>query len=410
MFNDLSSTVAARYSTILDSLSQLQDAVASAKQNASALEGLTAKTEYQLAKGSGEDFAMVNGELVAFPVNTVLNRQYDVTKRRYENALAEARYLAFMARLSIEQRIGEKLDATSFPSSVGPVESPALWADDVCSMTGIDFEKYTEAPEPDWAKEDAGASDGKIEIPSSLLEDHNTRILLGLFNQEGVIEELSKQYIGDYVTRLENFVMYYNMEFPSHEGDDTTVLSLRDDLLRETTGCVETSPNLLYYSGRLFENDSVDSGGETFTRGWQVRACDPELGRCVNAVNAAGLGDGTSDEYALPPEEIAGSAVSFLTERTREELEPPDGGWPTSEEPEPLEYPVPPRTVYQEVELEAGSYVLSWWDSARDESGHDLAGAGADGGGCSSPDDLRLRRGSGRADHQQYAGARNRPG
>jgi hypothetical protein len=381
VFNDLSSTVALRFSTIADSLTALQDAVASAKQNASALESMNAKTEYELAKGSGEDFAMVGGQVVQFPVNTVLNRQYDVTKRRYEKALAEARYLSFMARLAIEQRIGEKLDSVSFPGSVGPVESPAGWADDVCSMTGIDFDKYKDAPLPEWAKEtdaDAGVplpvTPQPIQLPSSLLQPQFQRNLLGLFNQEGIIDDLSKQYIGDYITRLENFVMYYNTEFPSHEGDDTAVLSLRDDLLRDTTPCTTESANLLYYSGQLGENDAIDSGGETFTRGWQIRSCDPALARCLRAVDGSGLGgDSSAVAYDQPPSAIPGARVSFLTESALVEMDAPPGGWPaTSEEPPPVEEVVPPRTVYQQLELEPGSYVLSWWDSARDEDGREL--------------------------------------
>ena len=356
ILNDLQATLITRMSDLGDSITGLRTAVSDAKQNGSELDSLASQAQYEAAVASGESFYKdANGNVVEIPVNTILNRQFDVTRNRYRKALTEARYLAFLTRVAIEQRIGERLDATSFPTSTGPLESPGLWADDVCTMTGIDFEKYKDAPLPEWAKEQpSSTTTDLIPLIPEVLKPQFRRNLLALFVQEGVIDDLSKQYIGDYVARLETFVTYYNTEYPSHDGDDTTVLSLRDDLMTRDHLCSEPSPNLLYFSGELGRSaPSADESDTDTVLGWRLTSCDYQTEKCLRTID---LGEG--DAGASPP--VPGAAVSWLAEEPPK-FDNPHQGIPSDSEDEGL----PRRTVTQQLRLAPGTYVLSWWDAAR---------------------------------------------
>jgi hypothetical protein len=355
ILNDLQATLITRMSNLGDSITGLRTAVSDAKQNGSELNSLASQAQYEAAVASGESFYKdANGNVVEIPVNTILNRQFDVTRNRYRKALTEARYLAFLTRVAIEQRIGERLDAVSFPTSTGPLESPGLWADDVCHMTGIDFEKYKDAPLPEWAKEQPSTTTTDI-IPliPEVLKPQFRRNLLALFVQEGVIDDLSKQYIGDYVARLETFVTYYNTEYPSHDGDDTTVLSLRDDLMTRDHLCTEPSPNLLYFSGELGQGAPSEDAESVTVRGWRLTSCDYHAEKCLRTID---LGDGGAGASRPVP----GATVSWLAEESPK-FDNPHQGIPSDSEGEGL----PRRTVTQQLRLAPGTYVLSWWDAAR---------------------------------------------
>ncbi len=363
--NDLQSKLLTRTNDLEDSLSALKAAVAAQKQSASQIDNLTSTAQYEAAVAAGADFARdSDGNAISIPVNTVLNRQYDVTRNRYRKALAQARYLAFLSRVAIEQRLGERLDAVSFPTTTGPLESPGLWADDVCHMTGIDFSKYKDAPLPDWAKENPsmdGGTGSKIIIPPSVLDPKYRRNLLALFSQDNVIDDLSKQYIGDYVSKLESFVTYYNTEYPSHDGDDTTVLSLRDDLLTRDKQCYQPSVNLLYFSGAL-DRSALAADGSGQVLGWQTDSCDLGVQRCIRVMGSSGLA-GIID----PP--VPNAGVSVLTEEPARTVEVDAGGLADGGAHDGANVgtaqPFEPRTVNQQMHLAPGSYVLSWWDSAR---------------------------------------------
>ena len=80
-------------------------------------------------------------------------------------------------------------------TKVGPLEPPAQWADDLCSLEGID---YGALRTPLMPGSDAGVDGGE---PS-------------------VINGFANEYIGDYVQKLSDFVEYYNIQYPLHEGDD----------------------------------------------------------------------------------------------------------------------------------------------------------------------------------------------
>jgi hypothetical protein len=97
------------YKQFNDSLSSMQKATADALGNASALRQAEAKARYEMAKGLGADYYEEGGNVVELPVNTVLRREYNITRIRYQRALDQAKYLSFVARLAIEQRIGTPL-------------------------------------------------------------------------------------------------------------------------------------------------------------------------------------------------------------------------------------------------------------------------------------------------------------
>jgi hypothetical protein len=101
------------------------------------------QARYEAALGTGQDFFTVNGQVVPMPVNTVLRRQASATEQRYQAALTNAKALAYMARRAIEQRIGVPLAALT--QQVGPLDAPASWADDICSLQGVNFANLSTA-------------------------------------------------------------------------------------------------------------------------------------------------------------------------------------------------------------------------------------------------------------------------
>jgi hypothetical protein len=305
------------------------------------------KAKYKAAVAAGEDyFVDSDGQVVKIPLNTVQRRLYDITRLRYESALAEAKYLAYVARLAIEQRIGARL--STIKTKVGPLEEPYLWADDVCSVTGIDYKKLREFDVPD-----GGESDASIEA------------------EKAIIKEFADQYIGDYVDKLANFVEYYNIQYPSHDGDDTTVLSLRDDLLGPPGSCVTDAPNLLYYSGDLAGHTIVTDAGQELFRGWELNACAPWDTRCLHVDQ-----EGSFPGVPPLPETTTIGGITWLHDVEVPTADAGTGGdaGTDAEAGDPNSVPLAgetePRTVSQSVELVAGStYVLSWWDQGRDATG-----------------------------------------
>lgn len=347
---NLEQTAQPLYTDAQAAMTGIQEAVADTLLQVSSLRQAEQKAKYEVAKGMGADYVEVGGQIVEFPVNSVLRREFEITKRRYVKALAEAKYLAFMARLAVEQRIGARL--RTMVQNVGPLDPPAVWADDVCTLQGVNYETLRKAYDAD-----AGTGPSEAE-------------------ENAIIDEFADQYIGDYVAKLENFVEYYNIEYPSHDGDDTAVLSLREDLLGGGASCVRESPNLLYYSDRLTESGFVSEAGKSVRRGWQTNACEPGLNRCLRVQPAETLPAPSGSEPAnanQPPDGQTGGGVTWLRE-TGEVLPGMDGG--TSDSggeagsiPDASSEDKIQRSVVQTVHLETGSYMLSWWDQARTSTG-----------------------------------------
>jgi hypothetical protein len=242
----------------------------------------------------------------------------------------------------------------AFAGNVGALQPPAQWAEDYCKVQGVDYDKLRQF-----------LDGGKPPTESE---------------EDKAVAEFADQFIGDYVDKLEQFVEYYNMQYPSHEGDDTVVLSLRDDLLTAERACVRTSPNLLYYSGRMTQSDMVTENGERVVRGWQARPCELALDRCLRVVDGGGLPQPGASEPPRanePPQADVGAGVTWLREARAFQ---PDAGVDAagggSAEDGSASKQAPARTIYQDVSLAPGAHVLSWYDQARDPDHGNLVYAG----------------------------------
>ena len=296
---------------------------------------------YDAAVAAGDDFFETDdGTRVAIPVNTVQRRLYDITKLRYDSALKDAKRLGYMARLSIEQRIGVRLDEIS--QEIGSLSPPELWADAICTATGVDYDALSTADLTDdrpsserWADEQADYAE---------------------------VVQSGSMFVGDYVDRLQKFVEFYNVAYPFKEGDDVALVSLRDDLLPERGLCVAESPNMLRFSDELWRSDAAG--------GWKVRECLPEYDKCLSVRPASALNDTTNDPALwTPPLPPAGYGdVTWLVEKPFTTLY---GNATTLPTPDDIGVRAAPGSVVtQSVVLRAGvSYVLSWWDMARETDG-----------------------------------------
>ncbi len=329
---DLSDTVA--------TLDQSIDAAFSGIKNdgIAALKSLALLTQNQmdakiaLATASGADFVNINGQLAPLHVNTVYRRQFDIAKQRYTQALEGAKRAAYLARLSIEQRLGVRLD--ELHQHIGPLESPATWVDDLCTVQGVDYNKLNTA---------TATADGSLD------KSEEDRLIRGFANQ----------YIGDYVSKLREFVQFYNVEYPFKESDDVAILSLREDLPSSLISCSGPSRNLLFYSDRLDVQSpdvtsataSLDAPDSTLVSraGWRSTGCDTSS--CLSVQR----GETILTDSPLPVAGPGGATFLSTIAKTAQGL---------------FVGVAPPVAVFQTVDLQSGtSYVLSWWDIARQADG-----------------------------------------
>lgn len=342
----LQTEVNERFTTIQQTLQSMQSAVAGAFQTASAMKQKQNEAKYHVAKGAGEAYVEIDGKPVKFPVNAVLKRQYDVTKRRYEAALKEAKYMSYMARLAVEQRVGIRM--TDMHEPIGALPAPAEWADDVCSFQGVNYEELSKVLTP--IKDD---DPPMVKIVKSYLRDMNEA-------------KWSDPYIGDYVDRLEKFVEFYNIDYPSHEGDDVAVLSIRDDLLGPQGRCYRPARNLLLFSHDLHkqQGDGDDELGiEGNTYGWVTSGCVGTTDRCLVVKPGSILED--SGVPLAGPGAAPVEGFSWLRDASPDEFQGPnDPGDPPEPGQEPAGVQIPEASVYQQVYLDSGNYVVSWYDRA----------------------------------------------
>jgi hypothetical protein len=265
-----------------------------------------------------------------------------------------------MARRSIEQRIGMTLDAITTP--VGPLPAPASWADDLCSLQGVNYASLSTATP-------AGADGGGI----------------GGANDVQAISEFADAWVGDYVAKLQDFVDYYNAQYPSQDGNDTAVLSLRYDLLPSVATCTAPSPNILRSSGDLETGPGA---------AWTLQPCASTAAKCLSALSGVVLPspegpDGvhaqtTDGDAGVSLEPDIGAGVTWLADLGHVAIldaGSADGGAAIGDAAAEGGFggqsAGPPSAVSQVVTLSAGTYVLSWWDQARDASGKLLTTASA---------------------------------
>lgn len=333
------------FTNMQQGIEAMEIAVAEAHKTASALEQKENEAKYQLAKGAGADYVLdSNGKAVEFPVNTVLRRQYVITKRRYDAALRQAKYLSYMARLAVEQRIGLRLD--EIDETIGALEAPSKWANDVCSFQGVDYERLRKGVSPQSSK--LGA-------------------LIALMNDE-YFTKFADPFIGDYVKKLEQFVEYYNIQYPSHEGDDVAVLSIRDDLLGPSGTCYKPARNLLHHSHDLTRADAGEEGQADTVRGWKQAACKLGTGKCLAVTPGSIL---KLNGAPLEPPGVAPlEGFTWLHDIDPDLSAAGDVGTPGEAQS------APSGTVYQSVALDIGSFALSWFDTARGVTA-DAAGSGS---------------------------------
>ncbi|MEZ4234249.1 MAG: hypothetical protein R3B89_34055 [Polyangiaceae bacterium] len=343
ILQNLDSANGQRFTTLQNLTESLRSNTASAQQASNALKQNERDAQYAAAAGLGADYYKEDGvgSAIMFPVNTVNRRLTDVAELRYREALRNAKYLTYMARLAIEQRIGERLQTIKEP--VGALEAPATWEHLLCDLEGIDYSKLSTFKIP--VEPASGGTGGAGGAGGS----GGTS---GADTVEVEVQEFANQYIGDYVTKLKNFVEYYNIEYPSHESDDTAVLSLRDDLIQSSGQCFAPSRNLLLFSSNLAGTHDVSGSGA----GWVQTPCYEGDPTC-SVVAVQEVVRDQNDMDVPPPLECPNGGVTVLEDVPESQLDDPAN--PSAVRPSSG---LPSHSAAQAVWLEAGtSYSLSWY-------------------------------------------------
>jgi len=182
-------------------------------------------------------------------VSNVIGNLYEAKQLRYMAALSKARRMSFLAKRAIEQRLGIRM--ADMTEDLPLVEAPQKWEATACTFAGIDYN----------ALKTTGSSG-----PQSF----------------------ANGFIGDYVTKLEDVVESYRLQENFHEGTDTAVISLRDDLFNVKAECATDGANLLYSAGQLDRTEAP---------GWGRQGCstvevDGQTLPAADCVTPKGLGEG----------------------------------------------------------------------------------------------------------------------
>lgn len=274
--------------------------------------------------------AMSDSEPVgrAWNVNTVVRRRYNTTRARYEDAAERARRAAFLARRAIEFRLGVSMEDIEEPMSlVGP---PSEWVNELCTLGGCDYDDVRNGGV------DPGPSDAG---PSA----------------EDVPDAYERYFIGDYVTRLENFVESYSIDYPFSDSDDVSPISLRELVASQGLHCEAEggSPNLLFYSDDIAGITYSDEGGPTgIWNEWYRTGCEeypdstleePHYDEClsVDVENTDSRAYYCEGEFCFTAELIEDTDIS--TETPRPYGARSSGG------------------IAQKIEVDPGIYLLSYW-------------------------------------------------
>ena len=226
-------------------------------------------------------------------VTNVHGNLFSGKQLRYNEALANAKRMSFLAKRAIEQRLGVRL--SEMASDLPLVQAPQKWESKICTFSGLDFESL------------------KLASPNADLDS------------------FTGGFISDYVAKLENVVESYRLEHNFHEGADTAIVSLRDDLLNVRRKCDVPTENLLYQAGQL---DGASSPG------WHLEGCLPSDADGVPPSDCVRM---TSLDNDGPP-----FAQPELAKVNGYELTFGPGGTPSA-------------AVVQDVTLEAGRYRLTWY-------------------------------------------------
>lgn len=236
-------------------------------------------------------------------VNNALHSRFTTTKERYKRALQYAKKMSILARRSIETRLG--MHFADMKEDLPLVEAPYSWAWDVCNAQGIDYNEIRDSGDP---------------------------------------VNYADKFIGDYVRKLEAVVESYRLKYNFHEGSDTAVVSLRDDILRVTDdeACLVETANLLYHSADF----RVSSTAEV--PGWDISGCgndendEPTL--CISSFSA--------ESQPLNPGDSSRDSVSGFRVNFGNQIPPSatcDGCGLTTN-----------SRLAQTIALQPGTYQLSW--------------------------------------------------
>ncbi len=260
-----------------------------------------------------------------FRSNVNLRRRFGAAQTRYWRARRDAIRMAFLAKKAIEQRFGVQLETIRHDMTL--VSAPNRWAGELCTLDGLDYDGLQSA-----------SANGEV-----------------TFNVDTGVQHFSDGYVGEYVTKLENFVESYRLDFPFQNGQDTAVVSLRDDVQRVRARCAVEVPNEINFASRL------DAVGNANDAGWEAFDCTPDgLGNPQpNCVSAIALSKPTDSPVAV--EKFAfGSPKPY-----RLVFSPPNPECPGAECPctDTADCGWNDQVTYgQQVELDGGTYRLSWYD------------------------------------------------
>ncbi|MBX3275878.1 MAG: hypothetical protein KF729_36810 [Sandaracinaceae bacterium] len=220
LFLSFSSTMQARATNLATLEASLQDGADAVESILAELRQSRQSAQSALAQAA---FAGSDAAGRQYQLNTALRRVYNVDLYRYEAAHRAAVRHAIVARRAVEQRFGVNLAEVGCASLVDP---PRTWADDVCNATGINY--------------------AAIRDPEAL---------------EPTPDTVRQMFLGDYVSRLEDYVESYRFDNPYTSGDDAMVVSVRNDLIRARGPCSGAADNLVGASNDLREQSMPSETG-----------------------------------------------------------------------------------------------------------------------------------------------------
>ena len=234
----------------------------------STIEGLRAAAKVSLTRALElASYQSANSAVVT----AVVGNLFDGKQIRYQRALKNAQRMAFLAKRAIEQRLGVRLSELTEPLPL--VDAPSNWESKGCTTSGLDYSDVTLAKDP------------------SLVTS-------------GGAQRFADGFIGDYVSKLGNVVESYQLVNNFHEGTDTAVISLRDDIMGVRAPCDVASPNLLYYTSNL----------QAFgTPGWKQESCTMQTvnGQQVPAPNCVSVDNGGPIPLSVLPDPALANAPAF---------------------------------------------------------------------------------------------------
>lgn len=204
------SALAARLGANIDAMKALSRSAADAQDS---LRGSLATMESNRDTILGEiaDALTIHGNTSA--VSTIRRRNFNTLHERYKEAQFRAIDTAWLARRALEQRIGRNLGA--MVDDLPLVNAPSEWADELCVMGGMNYQRISR----------------DYSLPGG--------------------DNYAREYVGDYVRQLRAVFDSYSVAHPFVTGDDTAVVSMRDDVVNARQECSTPVRNLLAFSGDL---------------------------------------------------------------------------------------------------------------------------------------------------------------